>query len=73
MPSMYLGSPKYLCFSCNNMHDVSLLVSWKTCGFKSYVSTKFWLVLTTKLKQNFCLTILKLNYVSCTKTKLNYV
>ena len=45
-----------------NMHDVSLLVSWKTCGFKSYVITKFWLVLTTKLKQNFCLIILKLNY-----------
>ena len=21
-----------------NMHDVSLLVSWKTCGFKSYVA-----------------------------------
>ena len=46
-----------------NMHDISLLVSWKTCGSKAiYVSTKFWLVLTTKLKQNFSLIILKLNY-----------
>ena len=70
------------------MHDVSLLVSWKTCGFKSYVCKYKILACTnnktkakflpnytkTKLNDNKISTylVLKLNLTTYAYNKINF-